>query len=99
MSSRWQSPWNAADRKATKKMLLSWLRTASTSSIVSALAIPLSCLVYMLSSSWAPLMQYHDPRHLRGLSTLFTGTLWPELKQGCQISRANFLYIPHSRPA
>ena len=28
MSSQWQSPWNAAERKATKKMLLSMLRTA-----------------------------------------------------------------------
>ncbi|CAE7253537.1 unnamed protein product [Symbiodinium sp. CCMP2456] len=52
MSSQWQSPWNAAERKATRKMLMSMLRTASISRVATALAIPVSCLVYMLSSSW-----------------------------------------------
>ena len=28
MSSQWQSPWNAAERKAARKMLMSMLRTA-----------------------------------------------------------------------
>ncbi|CAE7675064.1 cnnm4 [Symbiodinium necroappetens] len=64
MSSQWQSPWNAAERKAARKMLMSMLRTASISGAATALAIPLSCLVYMLSSSWVlSLQRLHSASH------------------------------------